>query len=170
VQTVRPLPEDPLSIPGGINVEALPIGRLMPAERSRDNECAASGRRRRCSTSPTGPPYQQYTDTPGGTYWCTAVADAGDHEPSAVAIGTAYEHVKRFRGRGTANRSTSKCPDLHCCTLPPSQPANRWSDTTWPSARVHSALLASLPAGAFPGVDQTECSNSLSGTKLGIAK
>jgi hypothetical protein len=22
--------------------------------------------------------YQQYTDTPGGTYWCTALADAGD--------------------------------------------------------------------------------------------
>jgi hypothetical protein len=51
----------------------------------------------------------------------------------------------------------------------PSQLANRWSDTTWPSARVHSAQLASLPA-AFPGVDQTECSNSLSGTKLRIVK
>ena len=101
-------------------------------------------------------PYQQYTDTPGGTYWCTAVADAGDHEPFAVAVGTPYEHVKWFRGRSTAHRSTSKCPDPHCCTLPPSQLANRWSATIWPSARVHSAVLASLPAGAFPGVDQTE--------------
>jgi XRE family transcriptional regulator, fatty acid utilization regulator len=101
-------------------------------------------------------PYQQYTDTPGGTYWCTAVADGGDPDPFAVAVGTPYEHVKWFRGRGTANRSTSKCPDPQCCTLPPPELANRWSDTTWPSARVHSAVLASLPAGAFPGVDHTE--------------
>ena len=101
-------------------------------------------------------PYRQYTDTPGGTYWCAAVADAGDHEPFAVAVGTPYEHVKWFRGRGTANCSTSECPDPHCCTLPPSQLANRWSTTIWPGARVHSAVLARLPAGAFPGVDQTE--------------
>jgi hypothetical protein len=101
-------------------------------------------------------PYQQYTAPPGGTYWCTATADAGDHEPFAVAIGTPYEHVKWFQGRGIANGSTSKCPDPHCCIPPPLQLANRWSDITWSSARVDSALLAGLPAGAFPGIDQTE--------------
>lgn len=54
----------PLSIPGGINVEALSIGRVMPAARSRDNEGAASGRRGRCSTSPTGPAPTSNTPTP----------------------------------------------------------------------------------------------------------
>jgi hypothetical protein len=41
--------------------------------------------------------YQQYTDTPGGTYWCTALADAGDHEPFAVAIETPYDHGGHHR-------------------------------------------------------------------------
>jgi hypothetical protein len=40
--------------------------------------------------------------------------------------------------------------------LPPPDLAGRWRDSVWPSAQVHSSLLASLPAGAFPGVDQTE--------------
>ena len=101
-------------------------------------------------------PYQQYTDTPSGTFWCTAVAEPGDHDTYSVSVGTPYEHVKWFRGRGTAHRSASRCPDPACCTLPPAELAARWQDASWPSARVHSALLASLPAGAFPGVDQTE--------------
>jgi XRE family transcriptional regulator, fatty acid utilization regulator len=101
-------------------------------------------------------PYQQYTDTPAGTFWCTAVAEQGEHDASSVSVGTPYEHVKWFRGRGTSHRSTSRCPDPTCCTLPPARLAARWQDASWPSARVHSALLASLPAGAFPGVDQTE--------------
>jgi predicted transcriptional regulator/transcriptional regulator with XRE-family HTH domain len=101
-------------------------------------------------------PYQQYTDTPSGTFWCTAVAEHGEREAFSVAIGTPYEHVKWFRGRGTQHRSKSRCPDPSCCTLPPPELAARWQEASWPSARVHSALLASLPAGAFPGVDQTE--------------
>jgi XRE family transcriptional regulator, fatty acid utilization regulator len=101
-------------------------------------------------------PYQQYTDTPGGTFWCSAVAEQGEREAFSVSVGTPYEHVKWFRGRGTQHRSKSRCPDPTCCTLPPPQLAARWTEASWPSARVHSALLASLPAGAFPGVDQTE--------------
>jgi XRE family transcriptional regulator, fatty acid utilization regulator len=101
-------------------------------------------------------PHQQYTDTPGGTFWCTAVAEQGERETFSVSVGTPYEHVKWFRGRGTPHRSKSRCPDPTCCTLPPPQLAARWQEASWPSARVHSALLASLPAGAFPGVDQTE--------------
>ena len=101
-------------------------------------------------------PYQQYTDTSTGTFWCTALAERGEHESYSVSVGTPYAHVKWFRGRETTHRSTSRCPDPHCCQLPPSELATKWADASWPSARVHSALLASLPAGAFPGVDQTE--------------
>lgn len=101
-------------------------------------------------------PYQQYTDTSTGTFWCTAVAERGDHESFSVSVGTPYEHVKWFRGRETTHRSKSRCPEPSCCQLPPRELASKWTDASWPSARVHSALLASLPAGAFPGVDQTE--------------
>ena len=100
--------------------------------------------------------YQQYTDTPTGTFWCTAVAERGEHESYSVSVGTPYEHVKWFRGRETTHRAKSRCPDPSCCQLPPREFARKWADACWPSARVHSALLASLPAGAFPGVDQTE--------------
>jgi hypothetical protein len=48
--------------------------------------------------------YQQYIDTPGGTYWCTAVADAGEMNRSRWPSEPPYEHVKWFRGRSTANR------------------------------------------------------------------
>lgn len=101
-------------------------------------------------------PYQQYTDTPTGTFWCTAVAEGGEHAAYSVSVGTPYEHVKWFRGRETTQRSTSRCPDPSCCQLPPQDLAAKWGDMSWPSARVQSALLATLPAGAFPGVDQTE--------------
>lgn len=108
------------------------------------------------ATADWSQPYQQYTDTPTGTFWCTAVAERGDREAHSVSVGTPYEHVKWFRGRETTHRSTSRCPDPSCCQLPPPALAAKWVDASWPSARVHSALLASLPAGAFPGVDQTE--------------
>ena len=101
-------------------------------------------------------PYQQYTDTPTGTFWCTALAERGDHESYSVSVGTPYGHVKWFRGRESTHRSKSRCPEPSCCQLPPRALATKWADASWPSARVHSALLASLPAGAFPGVDQTE--------------
>ncbi|HEY5820998.1 MAG TPA: helix-turn-helix domain-containing protein [Propionibacteriaceae bacterium] len=101
-------------------------------------------------------PYQQYTDTPTGTFWCTAVAELGDRGAHSVSVGTPYEHVKWFRGRETTHRSKSRCPDPSCCQLPPRDLAAKWSKASWPSARVPSALLATLPAGAFPGVDQTE--------------
>lgn len=101
-------------------------------------------------------PYQQYTDTPTGTFWCTAIATRGSRESTSVAVGTPYEHVKWFRGRGTPHRARSDCPDPSCCSTPPRDLAARWEGATWPSARVQSDLLAALPAGAFPGVDQTE--------------
>jgi predicted transcriptional regulator/DNA-binding XRE family transcriptional regulator len=108
------------------------------------------------ATADWSQPYQQYTDTPTGTFWCTAVAERGEHESYSLSVGTPYEHVKWFRGRETTHRSRSRCPDPRCCQLPPPELATKWADASWPSARVHSALLASLPAGAFPGVDQTE--------------
>lgn len=100
--------------------------------------------------------YEQYTDTRSGTYWCTAYVDRTSAGLFSVNVGTPYQHVKWFRGRQTVERSRSTCPDPACCTQPPPELANRWDGHAWPSARVHSHLLAAMPPGTFPGVDDTE--------------
>ncbi len=107
-------------------------------------------------------PYRQYTDTPTGTYWCTAHVDrrpgagADDTDDFSVAVGVPYAHVKWFRGRETTERSRSRCPDPTCCLRPPVELSQRWDGYAWPSARAQSHLLATLPPGTFPGVDDTE--------------
>lgn len=92
---------------------------------------------------------------PSGTFWCTTLAEHVDGDAHSVSVGTPYEHVRWFRGRDTPHRSASRCPDPACCTEPSAELAQRWRDA-WPSSRVHSALLASLPAGEFAGIDRTE--------------
>lgn len=100
--------------------------------------------------------YQQYTDTGSGTYWCTAVVDQTSAGTFSVSVGVPYKHVKWMRGRDSIHRSVSQCPDPACCSLPPARLADRWGDLAWPSARVHSHLLAAMPPGVFPGVDDTD--------------
>jgi hypothetical protein len=97
--------------------------------------------------------YQKYTNTTSGEYWCTAVVD---RTPAGLSVGVPYTQVKWMRGRETRERSTSRCPDPACCSLPPADLAIRWDGLAWPSARVHSHLLAAMPPGVFPGVDDTE--------------
>lgn len=99
-------------------------------------------------------PFCQYTDTLTGTYWCTAQRDLGS--PFSVSVGTRYATAKWFRGRDTTARATSRCPDESCCRRPPADLAQRWAAQSWPSARAHSHLLAAMPPGTFPGVDDTE--------------
>ena len=101
-------------------------------------------------------PYQQYTDTPSGTYWCTAMVDRTSNGLFSVSVGLPYQHVKWMRGRDTTARSRSRCPVPECCSEPPPELSSRWEGQAWPSARVHSHLLAAMPPGVFPGVDQTE--------------
>src|SRR5690606_2496438 len=74
----------------------------------------------------------------------------------AIDVGVPYAHSKWFQGRETPIRARSDCPDPACCRRPPARLAERWSDYAWPSARVHSHLLAALPSGTFPGVDDTD--------------
>jgi len=100
--------------------------------------------------------YSQYTDTPRGTYWCTAQAEATVEGVFSISVGVPYAHVKWFRGRDTTERGKSLCPDPSCCRRPPAALSARWSGQAWPSARAHSHLLAALPPGTFPGVDDTE--------------
>src|SRR5215469_10125760 len=101
-------------------------------------------------------PYFQYSDTPSGTYWCTALVDSGRERGFAVTLGVRYEDSRWFRGRDTTIRTTSGCPAEGCCQQPPAALAARWEGMAWPSARAHSHVLLALPSGSFPGVDETD--------------
>lgn len=101
-------------------------------------------------------PFSQYTDTPSGTYWCTSRVQASADGEFSVSVGVPFAHVKWFLGRDTTERLVSRCPDGACCRRPPDDLADRWAGHAWPSARPHASMLAAMPTGAFPGVDQTE--------------
>ncbi len=101
-------------------------------------------------------PYYQYSDTPSGTYWCTALVDSGRERGFAITFGVPYEDSRWFRGRETRIRMSSACPDPACCQRPPTALAARWHGMAWPSARAHSHILLALPAGSFPGVDEAD--------------
>lgn len=100
--------------------------------------------------------YQQYTDTATGTYWCTSVVDRTRDGLFSVSVGVRYADVKWMRGRETRERAVSRCPDPACCIHPPAELSERWAGLARPSARVHSHLLAAMPPGVFPGVDDTQ--------------
>ncbi|MFU8945197.1 helix-turn-helix domain-containing protein [Mycetocola zhadangensis] len=101
-------------------------------------------------------PWYQYTDNPNGTYWCTSRIEKAKEGEYSITVGVPFEHVKWFRGRETPNRSVSSCPDESCCKSAPSDLAEKWAHQSWPAARTPTSLLAALPTGTFPGVDQVE--------------
>lgn len=101
--------------------------------------------------------FNQYTDTPAGTYWCTARTERHSSGSYSLSIGVPFEHTKWFRGKDATSRSVSRCPDdPTCCRTPPAELAEVWSGQAWPAARANTHLLAAMPQGAFPGVDTTE--------------
>lgn len=99
-------------------------------------------------------PYYQYTDKPGGTYWCTSRIESGSAGEFSISVGTSFDEAKWFRGRDTTRRLASSCPDLACCREPRPDLAERWDGAVWPSARLHASLLAAMPSGTFTGVDR----------------
>ncbi|WP_344753205.1 helix-turn-helix domain-containing protein [Leifsonella bigeumensis] len=101
-------------------------------------------------------PYNQYTDKPNGTYWCSSSIQSTSRGDYSVSVGTPFAHVKWFRGRDTTHRRTSGCPDPACCRRPPQGLADRWTGRTFPSPRLQSSLLAAVPSESFTGVDRTE--------------
>ncbi|TFD02570.1 XRE family transcriptional regulator [Cryobacterium sinapicolor] len=101
-------------------------------------------------------PWYQYTDTPSGTFWCTSRIEKAKEGDYSVSVGVPFSHVKWFRGRETTHRAVSRCPDESCCRRAPDELSERWSGQSWPAARTPTSLLAALPTGTFPGVDQTE--------------
>ncbi|UNX55788.1 helix-turn-helix domain-containing protein [Georgenia sp. TF02-10] len=100
--------------------------------------------------------HYQYTDMGRGTYWCTTHVERTADGDFAIDVGVPFAQAKWFQGRETDVRARSSCPDPACCRRPAADLAARWAAYAWPSARAHSHLLAALPPGTFPGVDDTE--------------
>ena len=101
-------------------------------------------------------PYYQYTDTGNGTYWCTARVEQSSEGAHSVSVGVRFDDTKWFRGRDTPNRGVSRHAVEVCCRRPPAELEAAWRDNAWPNVRTPRTLLATLPTGAFPGVDTTE--------------
>ena len=100
--------------------------------------------------------FYQYTETPTGLYWCTAHAERTPNGEFSVNVGVPSADARWFRGRDTPRRTRSRCPSPDCCRRPAAEYVARWQGQVWPSARAHSHLLAALPPGTFPGVDETD--------------
>ncbi len=98
-------------------------------------------------------PYRQYTDTPMGTFFCSAQIVQTSTGKYSIGIGVPFAQSKWFAGRDTKNRLASSCPDPRCCRLPEPRLANEWDGKAFPEVKTHSHLLAAVPPGAFPGVD-----------------
>ncbi|MFT4212300.1 MAG: helix-turn-helix domain-containing protein [Microbacterium sp.] len=107
-------------------------------------------------------PYYQYTDTGGGTYWCTARVENSSEGQHSVSVGVRFDDTKWFLGRDTPNRGVSKHSVEVCCRRAPADLEAAWRENAWPNVRTPRTLLATLPTGAFPGVDTTEVYEFLS--------
>ena len=101
-------------------------------------------------------PYYQYTDTGNGTYWCTARVEHSSQGAHSVSVGVRFDDTKWFVGRDTTQRGVSRHAVEVCCRRPPAELEATWRDGAWPNVSTPRTLLATLPSGAFPGVDTTE--------------
>ncbi len=100
--------------------------------------------------------HYQYTDTPGGTFWCSTQTGTTSAGEFSISVGVPFDDARWFRGRETQKRAVSACPDESCCRRPAASVAERWAGKAWPSARVHQHMFSPLPRGTFPGVDEGE--------------
>jgi transcriptional regulator with XRE-family HTH domain len=100
--------------------------------------------------------HYQYTDTPAGTFWCSAQTGSTSDGEFSVTVGVPFDDARWFRGREAPKRVVSTCPDLSCCRKPDGDALARWHGRAWPSARVHMQMFSPLPSGEFPGVDDSE--------------
>lgn len=106
--------------------------------------------------------FYQYTDTPAGTFWTAVQTGTTETMGFSISTGVSFDDAKWFRGRDTSYRTQSTCPDAECCKEPSDELRARWEDKAWPSARMHAHVLSPLPAGEFPGIDDTEMYEFLS--------
>jgi len=100
--------------------------------------------------------HHQFTDTPGGTYFCTTHVEAGREPSHAITVGVPFAEARWFRGRDTESRETSTCPDPECCRMPAPALVRKWSDKVIVSARSQSRILGLLAPDPYPELDMPE--------------
>jgi len=115
--------------------------------------CRRWGARRTFASQDKFGTHHQYTDTPGGTYFCTTHVEAGREPAHAITLGVGFDDARWFRGRDTANREQSSCPDPSCCRMPSPDLAQRWSDHVQVSARSQSRILGLMAPDPYPDLD-----------------
>ena len=128
----------------------------MSRARSRARSCAGSGRARRLHRRNRTTEFYQYTDTPEGTFWCTTQTGSTSAGEFSITFGVPFARAKWFRGRDTAIRAGSRCPDARAAGSRTRALPRGGRHKAWPSARLHAHVLSPLPTGTFPGVDDAE--------------
>ena len=141
----------------GVRERRARLPRRRARARSRASACAGEWAGRQVFPSPDRfSVYYQYTDTPDRHVLVPRPRRprraSGDF---AITLGVPFEHSRWFRGRDT-NRRVRSPARRRLLPPPPAELAQRWEGYAWPSARAHSHVLAVLPPGAFPGVDESE--------------
>lgn len=135
-------------------------GILFPMDRTGAIEgqpvCRYFASRRAFEVGTPDEAYYQYTDTPRGTFFSAVRLERTSQGLYSLGLGTDFKNAKYFRGRDTRVREKSRCPEESCCRLPPVDLMQQWGGMAWPSARARTHMMAALPPGAFPGVDETE--------------
>ena len=73
-----------------------------------------------------------------------------------MSVGVRFDDTKWFLGRDTTNRGVSKHSVEVCCRRAPADLEARWREQRVAERAHPPHLLATLPTGAFPGVDTTD--------------
>jgi len=98
--------------------------------------------------------HHQYTETPVGAFWCATHIQA-DSDAHAVTVGVPADDARLFRGRETAHRQRSSCPEGACCRPSTSQHA-RWDGQVSVGSRAQDRIVGLLASDPRPRVDWVE--------------
>src|SRR3990172_2656626 len=138
------------SVVKGYSNDEVPVPRDDYGGIETERLCRRWGTRRTFESHERFGTHNQYTDTPGGTFFCTTHVEAGREPALAVTLGVRFADAHWFRGRETPNRETSTCPDPACCRMPSPELTEKWSNKVIVSARSQHRILRLLAPAPYP--------------------
>jgi predicted transcriptional regulator len=144
------------SVVKGYSNDEVPVPRDDYGGIETQRLCRRWGTRRTFESHERFGTHHQYTDTPGGTFFCTTHVEAGREPALAVTLGVRFADAHWFRGRETPNRETSTCPDPACCRMPSPELTEKWSNKVIVSARSQHRILGLLAPDPYPELDMPE--------------
>ncbi|MEX2652656.1 MAG: helix-turn-helix domain-containing protein [Acidimicrobiia bacterium] len=144
------------SVVKGYSNDEVPVPRDDYGGIETQRLCRRWGTRRTFESHERFGTHHQYTDTPGGTFFCTTHVEAGREPALAITLGVRFADAHWFRGRETPNRETSTCPDPACCRMPSPELTEKWSNKVIVSARSQHRILGLLAPDPYPELDMPE--------------